>query len=173
MLSYSGQLSWLWWLMWYLQHKFSLFSLLLGGESWALCKKSQGNGPDASIISEVRKNVLPVVYSQIISTLYQLWSWRWWILILSFFFLFEQTLQAVFATLRWRTLKKITQETSSEKGWMWNRKIWGMKSLPAFFPRDTANGKTLAPPPPLPQIHRDHSTMDTTRVFSATWLTRL
>lgn len=40
-------------------------------------------------------------------------------------------------------------------------------SLTAFFPRDTASGKTLAPS--LPQLYRDHSTMDTTRVFSATY----
>lgn len=42
-------------------------------------------------------------------------------------------------------------------------------SLTAFVPRDTANGKTLAPRPPPLQLHRDHSTMDTTRVFSATY----
>lgn len=68
--------------------------------------------------------------------------------------------------------KSDTSENSSEKGWMWKRKIWEMtitKVSPLSFQEALPVERPLAPALPLPQSHRDHSTMDTTRVFNATY----
>lgn len=68
--------------------------------------------------------------------------------------------------------KSDISENSLEKGWMWKRKMWEMtitKVSPLSFQEALPVERLLAPALPLPQSHRDHSTMDTTRVFSATY----
>lgn len=67
----------------------------------------------------------------------------------------------------------VTSGNSSERGWMWNGKIWVFTTQvwesPSFLSERHCQWKNNCPPyPPVPHLQRDHSIIDTTRVFSAT-----